>query len=119
MQTYTKKFVVPFPADWPGCYYPKKLIANGWSLNISIIPEQGPFRVCLNAYEVVVKNFKFVFDKLFSFVFEGTLATKPKPYQTSLIATAALVGWQLIGEESPTKVWKVQTPSICIHLALT
>ena len=106
MQTYAKKFVVPFPADWPGWYYPKKLIANGWSLNISIIPEQGPFHVCLNAYEDVVKNFKFVFDKLFSFVFEGTLATKPKPYQTSLIATAALVGWQLIGEKVLRKFGK-------------
>lgn len=64
LNLYSKKFVVPLPADWPGWYYPKKLIASGWNPNISIIPEQGPFHVCLNAYEDVLLNFKFFFDKL-------------------------------------------------------
>ena len=31
---------------------------------------------------------------------------KPKPYQTSLIVTAALVGWQLIGEKVLRKFGK-------------
>lgn len=61
LNLYSKKFVVPLPADWPGWYYPKKLIASGWNPNISIIPEQGPFHVCLNAYEDVLLNFKFFF----------------------------------------------------------
>lgn len=93
---YSKKFVLPLPADWPGWYYPKKLIASGWNPSIGIIPEQGPFHVCLNAYEDVVSNFKFFFDKLFSSVFGGTLASKPKPFKASLCVTAALVGWQLV-----------------------
>ncbi|KAL9965000.1 hypothetical protein ACROYT_G028723 [Oculina patagonica] len=43
LEVYSKKFVVPLPADWPGWYYPKKLIASGWNPNINIVPEQGPF----------------------------------------------------------------------------
>ena len=50
LQLYNKKFVLPLPADWPGWYYPKKLIASGWNPSIGVIPEQGPFHVCLNAY---------------------------------------------------------------------
>ncbi|CAH3113680.1 unnamed protein product [Porites lobata] len=106
LNLYSKKFVVPLPADWPGWYYPKKLIASGWNPNISIIPEQGPFHVCLNAYEDVLLNFKFFFDKLFSYVFGGTLASKPKPYQTSLCVTAALLGWQLIRQKVLEKFGK-------------
>ena len=87
---------LPLPADWPGWYYPKKLIASGWNPSIGIIPEQGSFHMCLNAYEDVVSNFKFFFDKLFSSVFGGTLASKQKPFKTSLCVTAALVGWQLV-----------------------
>ena len=63
LEQYSKKFIVPLPADWPGWYYPKKLIATGWKPNVSIIPEQGSFHVCLNAYEDVVLNFKFFFLK--------------------------------------------------------
>ena len=106
LQLYSKKFVIPLPADWPGWYYPKKLIASGWNPNVSIIPEQGPFHVCLNAYEDVVLNFKFFFDKLFSWVFGGTLASKPKPFRTSLCVTAALVGWQLIRQKVLEKFGK-------------
>lgn len=47
LQNYARKFVVPFPADWAVWYYPKKLITSGWSLNRSIIPEQGPFMFAL------------------------------------------------------------------------
>lgn len=36
------------------------------------------------------------FYKLFLSVFGGTLASKPKPFKTSLCVTAALVGWQLV-----------------------
>lgn len=96
LELYSKKFVLPLPADWPGWYYPKKLIANGWNPNINIVPEQGPFHVCLNAFEDVVLNFKFFFDKLYSSVFGGVLANKPKPFRTSMCVTAALLGWQLI-----------------------
>ena len=57
LEQYSENFIVPLPADWPGWYYPKKLIATGWKPNLSIIPEQGPFHVCLNAYEDVVLSF--------------------------------------------------------------
>ncbi|CAH3108737.1 unnamed protein product [Porites lobata] len=43
LNLYSKKFVVPLPADWPGWYYPKKLIASGWNPNISIIQNKGHF----------------------------------------------------------------------------
>ena len=42
LEQYSVNFIVPLPADWPGWYYPKKLIATGWKPNLSIIPEQGP-----------------------------------------------------------------------------
>ena len=96
LECYGKKYVLPLPADWPGWYYPKKLIASGWNTSVNIIPEQGPFHVCLNAYEDVVLNFKFFFDQLYSSVFGGILATKPKPFRTSLCVIAAFLGWQLV-----------------------
>ena len=70
LNLYSKKFVVPLLADWPGWYYPKKLIASGWNPNISIIPEQGPFQVCLNAYEDVLLNFKFFLTNCFRMFLE-------------------------------------------------
>ena len=39
LEQYSKNFIVLVPADWPGWYYPKKLIATGWKPNVSIIPE--------------------------------------------------------------------------------
>ena len=99
LEQYSVNFILPLPADWPGWYYPKKLIATRWKPNLSIIPEQGLFHVCLNAYEDVILNFKFFFEKLFSSVFGGILAEKPKPFRTSLCVIAAFVGWQLIREK--------------------
>ena len=58
LEQYSKTFIVPLPADWPGWYYAKMLIATGWKPNVSIIPELGPFHVCLNANKDVI-NFKF------------------------------------------------------------
>ena len=65
LEDYAKLSIVPLPADWPGFYYPKKLIAQGRETRISnIVPEQGPFHVYLNATEDVVLIFKFFFDGL-------------------------------------------------------
>ena len=53
-KSYLDKYIVPFPADWPGWYYPKKLIANNNSNSYtSFIPEQGQFHVALNAIQDV------------------------------------------------------------------
>lgn len=58
---YLNTFVIPSPGDWPTWYFVKKLIAHSdehSALN-SIIPEQGPFHVILNATEDTVILFHF------------------------------------------------------------
>ena len=100
IQMYLQKNLLPFPADWPGWYYPKKLIANNCSGKYgSIIPEQGQFHVSLNAVEDTVVIFKHFFNKLFSYLFGGILPNRPKPYQSSLCVTAALLGWLMVREK--------------------
>ena len=100
IKEYLKQNLLPFPADWPGWYYPKKLIANNCSGKYtSLIPEQGQFHVALNAVEDTVIIFKHFFDKLFSHLFGGTLQKKPRPYQSSLCVTAALLGWIMVRDK--------------------
>lgn len=79
IRQYLKQNLLPFPADWPGWYYPKKLIANNRSDKYtSLIPEQGQFHVPLNAVEDTVIIFKHFFDKLF-FAFIWFSITKEAP----------------------------------------
>lgn len=92
---YCKTFLVPFPADWPGWYYTKKLIAQGHNIS-NIIPEQGPFHVCLNAQEDTIQIFKFFFDKLYLFVFNKELPQRPKEFRISLCIIATLLGWIMV-----------------------
>ncbi|XP_068735772.1 uncharacterized protein [Montipora capricornis] len=100
IQMYLQKNLLPFPADWPGWYYPKKLIANNCSGKYgSIIPEQGQFHVSLNAVEDTVVIFKHFFNKMFSYLFGGILPNRPKPHQSSLCVTAALLGWLMVREK--------------------
>ena len=100
LEDYAKCHILPLPADWPGFYYPKKLIAQGRETRISnIVPEQGPFHVYLNAIEDVVLVFKFFFDEMYKFVFGGILPQKPKPFRCSLCVTAALLGWILVRDK--------------------
>lgn len=100
IQLYLQKNLLPFPADWAGWYYPKKLIANNCSRKYSsIIPEQGQFHVSLNAVEDTVLIFKHFFDKLFSHLFGGVLQKRPRPYQSSLCVTSALLGWLMVREK--------------------
>lgn len=100
LETYAKRNILPLPADWPGFYYPKKLIAQGRETRISnIVREQGPFHVYLNAIENVVLIFKFFFDEMYKFVFGGILPQKPKPFRCSLCITAALLGWILVRDK--------------------
>lgn len=84
VHNYLERYLIPFPEDWPGWYYPKKkLIANNYTGKYtSLIPEQGKFT--LNAVEDTVIIFKHFFDKLFSYLFGGLLLKKPCPYQSSL-----------------------------------
>ncbi|XP_078374568.1 uncharacterized protein LOC144658110 [Oculina patagonica] len=100
IKTYLERNLLPFPADWPGWYYPKKLIANNCSGKYnSLIPEQGQFHVALNAVEDTVIIFMHFFEKLFSHLFGGTLPKKPRPYQSSLCVTAALLGWLMVRDK--------------------
>lgn len=89
VRKYLEKNLLPFPADWPGWYCPKKLLANNCSRKYSaMIPEQGQFHVALNAIEDTVLIFKHFFDKLFFSLFGSTLS--------SLCLTAALLGWIMV-----------------------
>ena len=98
VNNFLERNLLPFPADWPGWYYPKKLIANNSTGKYtSLIPEQGQFHVALNAVEDTVIIFKHFFDKLFSYLFWGLLPKKPRPYQSSCV-TAALLGWLTVRE---------------------
>ena len=100
LEEYAKCYYLPLPADWPGFYYPKKIIAQGKEKIIAtIIPEQGQFHVYLNAVEDVVLMFKFFFDEMYKAVFGGILAKKPKPYRSTLCVTAAFLGWSLIRDK--------------------
>ena len=100
LEEYAKCYYLPLPADWPGFYYPKKIIAQGKEKRIAtIIPEQGQFHVYLNAVEDVVLMFKFFFDEMYKAVFGGILAKKPKPYRSTLCVTAAFLGWSLIRDK--------------------
>ena len=100
VKNYLQQNLLPFPADWPGWYYPKKLIANNCSGKYnSLIPEQGQFHVALNAMEDTVIIFKHFFDKMFSHLFGGVLQKKPQPYQSSLCITAALLGWLMVRDK--------------------
>lgn len=100
LEEYCKHHILSLPADWPGFYYPKKLIAQGREKRISlIVPEQGPFHVYLNAIEDVVLIFNFFFDDMYKFVFGGLLPLKPKPFRSSLCITAAFLGWILVRDK--------------------
>ena len=58
LHDFCKCFVIPLPGDWPT----KKLIAqlpetiSQEHPYLSLIPEQGPFHVCLNINEDVIKS---------------------------------------------------------------
>ena len=95
------KNVIPWPADWPGWYYPKKNIALGKcsQLRQSVIPEQGRFHVSLNAAEDAVTIFKHFFEKFFKTVFGTDLPHKPKTYKVTLCLTAVLLGWLQIRDK--------------------
>ena len=60
---YLKKFLVPSPGDWPSWYYIKKILIHvpEESPLLSLIPEQGPFHVTLNAHETAVNLHRFFF----------------------------------------------------------
>ena len=88
------------PGDWPTWYFVKKLIAQSEARSPfnSMMPEQGVFHVILNATVGAVLLFHFFFTELYKYLFRKDLPVNPKPFQTSIVTTAAFLGWLLIRE---------------------
>lgn len=84
----------------------------------SIIPEQGPFHVILNATEDTVIIFHFFFNELYKHLFRKELPIKPKPFQVSIVTTAAFLGWLLIREivQKKFKLCKDVEYVVMLHL---
>lgn len=63
---YIKNFLVPSPGDWSSWYHVKKLLVDvpTDSPLLSLIPEQGPFHVTLNAHETAVELHRFFFCRV-------------------------------------------------------
>lgn len=103
---YMQRYILPFPGDWPTWYFTKKLIAltsiNGTTGShnySSIIPEQGPFHVSLNANEDVIKIYHFFFARIYNEVFGTILPVKPKPFRVNMLLIGVLCGWVLIRDK--------------------
>ena len=105
LRCYVSRNVVPWPADWPGWYYPKKLIATGQinGTKCGVIPEVEQFHVSLNAAEDTVTISHHFFDKLFKSVFGTELSQKPRPYKVTLCLTAALLVWLQVRQKVTEK----------------
>ena len=95
---YLKTFLVPSPGDWPSWYYVKKILVDvpQESPLLSLIPEQGPFHVTLNAHETAVNLHRFVFAELHKHSFNSALPENPKPDRVSVLVAAAFLGWLML-----------------------
>ena len=99
---YLKSYVIPAPGDWPTWYYQKKIIAQEDSSNspyLSLIPEQGPLLVSLNAQEDVIQIYHFFFYQLYKDIFATELPKKPKPFRVQLLLMSVLFGWLMIRDK--------------------
>ena len=83
-----EKFALPFPGDWPTWFYTNKNIAQETNLSshfLSLILEQGPFHVSLNAQEDVGKLYNFFLDVFYKDLFGSALPKKLKPHQIQFL----------------------------------
>lgn len=99
---YLKSYVIPAPGDWPTWYYQKKIIAQEDSSNspyLSLIPEQGPLHVSLNAQEDVIQIYHFFFHQLYMDIFATELPKTPKPFRVQLLLMSVLFGWLMIRDK--------------------
>ena len=94
---YIKNFLVPSPGDWSSWYYVKKLLVDvpTDSPLLSLIPEQGPFHVTLNAHETAVELHRFFFAELHKHLFNSAMPEKPKPDRIAVLV-AAFLGWLML-----------------------
>ena len=86
---YIKNFLVPSPGDWSSWYYVKRLLVDvpTDSPLLSLIPEQGPFHVTLNAHETAVELHRFFFAELHKHLFNSAMPERP---------AAAFLGWLML-----------------------
>lgn len=121
LKEYMKQNLVPTPGDWPTWLYIKKLIAqsnNDKNIITSLIPEQGPFHVCLNLQEQIVIQYNFVFDDLHRYLFSKPLQQKPKPHHSSLLLSSILLGWLMVREKIIGKFAMCKDPEYVLLLFL-
>ena len=62
---------------------------------LSLIPEQGPFHVTLNAHETAVELHRFFFAELHKHLFNSAMPEKPKPDRIAVLV-AAFLGWLML-----------------------
>ena len=95
---YIKNFLVPSPGDWSSWYYVKKLLVDvpTDSPLLSLIPEQGPFHVTLNAHETAVELHRFFFAELHKHLFNSAMPERPKPDRIAVLVAAAFLGWLML-----------------------
>lgn len=96
---YIKNFLVPSPGDWSSWYYVKKLLVDvpTDSPLLSLIPEQGPFHVTLNAHETAVELHRFFFfAELHKHLFNSAMPERPKPDRIAVLVAADFPGWLML-----------------------
>lgn len=58
-----------------------------------MIPEQGPFRVTLNAQEDIMQIYHSIFSNVKKETFGSELPHKPKPFRINLLLNTVFLGW--------------------------
>ena len=89
---------MPSPGDWSSWYYVKRLLVDvpTDSPLLSLIPEQGPFHVTLNAHETAVELHRFFFAELHKHLFNSAMPERPKPDRIAVLVAAAFLGWLML-----------------------
>ena len=89
---------MPSPGDWSSWYYVKRLLVDvpTDSPLLSLIPEQGPFHVTLNAHETAVELHRFFFAELHKHLFNSAMPERPKPDHIAVLVAAAFLGWLML-----------------------
>ena len=113
MRDYLSQYLVLMPADWPGQFFPRKIVyqkasqATPSASNvppgssphplISVIPTLGPLHVDLNADEDIVVGYLPFMRLVYESVFPGKkLADKPKPWRIQFLLELIYGGWTLV-----------------------
>ena len=112
LKDYLKHFHVLLPADYPGQFYPRKIVyelllqfceakKSGRVTDVnpllSLIPMIGPLHIDLNSDEDLMINFLPILRQIYEAVFPGKhLADHPKPWRTQFTLEMVHGGWTLI-----------------------